>query len=289
MQITKQVHAIKIPFQVKTDLGVLERFVYSYLIIEKQICLIDSGVVSSENVIFDYMGKIGLKPDDISLLILTHSHPDHIGSVKSIKEKSGCKVAAHSGEKSWIEDIDLQAKERSVPNFHSLVEGSVNVDEILKDGDILDLGENLTVKIIHTPGHSEGSISLLMEENGVLITGDVIPIKGDLPIYDDFRASIQSIEKLREIEGINILLASWDDPKEGDEAYKVMDEGLNYLKQIHKSVGNIADDNQNLDSLEFCKLVLKDLGIPEMAANPIVARSFQENLKTLKVRLSYEY
>lgn len=107
MQITEHVHAIKIPFQVKTDSGILERFVYTYLITGKQICLIDSGVVSSEGVIFDYMAKMGLKPDDIYLMILTHSHPDHIGSAKSIKEKSGCKVAAHSGEISWIENVDL--------------------------------------------------------------------------------------------------------------------------------------------------------------------------------------
>lgn len=281
MQITKHVHAIKIPFQVKTDTGLLERFVYSYLIIGNQICLIDSGIVSSEDIIFNYMKKIGLNPEDISLLILTHSHPDHIGSAKSITAKSGCKVAAHSGERSWIEDIELQAIERPVPNFHSLVEGSVDVDETLEDGDILDLGYTISLKIIHTPGHSEGSISILMEENGVIITGDVIPIKGDLPIYDDFRESIQSIEKLKEIEGIKVLLASWDDPKEGNEVYKVMDEGLDYLKQIHMSVEEMRSENPDLDSLEFCKMVLKNLGIPEMAANPIVARSFQANLRVL--------
>jgi glyoxylase-like metal-dependent hydrolase (beta-lactamase superfamily II) len=185
MQITKHVHAIKIPFQVKTELGILERFVYSYLIAGKQICLIDSGIVSSEDVIFDYIEKIGLNPGDISLLILTHSHPDHIGSAKSIKKKSGCKVLAHPNEKSWIEDVDLQERERPVPNFHSLVDGSVKVDEILENGDVLNLGENISLKIIHTPGHSEGSISLLIPEEGVLFTGDVIPIKGDLPIYDD--------------------------------------------------------------------------------------------------------
>lgn len=225
------------------------------------------------------MDNIGLKPENISLLILTHSHPDHIGSAKSIKEKSGCKVAAHSGEISWIKDIELQAKERPVPNFHSLVEGSVNVDEILKDGDVLNLGENISLKVIHTSGHYEGSISLLMEKHGVLIKGDVIPIKGDLPIYDDFKSSIHSIEKLKEIKGINVLLSSWDDPKENNEAYNVMEEGLAYLKQIHRSVSKIADGNQKLDSLEFCRMVLNDLGIPEMAANPIVARSLQTNLR----------
>lgn len=281
MQITEHVHAIKIPFQVKTDSGILERFVYTYLITGKQICLIDSGVVSSEGVIFDYMAKIGLKPDDIYLMILTHSHPDHIGSAKSIKEKSGCKVAAHSGEISWIENVDLQAKERPVPNFHSLVEGSVNVDEILEDKDILDLGNDLSLKIIHTPGHSQGSISLLIEEEGVLLTGDVIPIKGDLPIYDDSAKSMESIRKLKEIKGIEILLSAWDEPQEGNEVYRTMDEGINYLKQVHLSVSKIANENSNLDPLKFCKLVLKDLGIPEMAANPIVARSFQSNLNNL--------
>lgn len=148
MQITEHVHAIKIPFQVKTESGVLDRFVYAYLIHGEEVCLIDSGVVGSEDVIFDYMQKIGLKPEDISLMILTHSHPDHIGSAKSIKAKSRCKVAAHPTEISWIEDVELQAKERPVPNFHSLVEGPVNVDDTLEDGNVLALDENISLSVI---------------------------------------------------------------------------------------------------------------------------------------------
>ncbi len=282
MQITKHVHSIKIPFQVKTDSGTLNRFVYSYLLVGKKAYLIDSGVVSSEGVIFDYMEKIGLKPADISLMILTHSHPDHIGSAKSIKEKSGCKIAAHSVERSWIEDVELQAKERPVPNFHSLVEGSVDVDEIIEDGDTLDLGENMSLKAIHTPGHSGGSISIFLEEEGILITGDAIPLKGDLPIYDDIETSVDSIKKLRDIEGIKTLLASWDDPREGDEAYNVMDESLDYLQRIHESVIKINKNKQSSEPMDFCKIVLKDLGMPEMAANPIVAMSFQANLKVIE-------
>ena len=278
MEITKNVHAIKIPFQVKTELGTLDRFVYSYLVTGEQVCLIDSGVVASEGVIFDYMEKISLKPENISLMILTHSHPDHIGSAKSIKEKSGCQVAAHSGERSWIEDVELQAKERPVPNFHSLVEGSVNVDITLEEGETVELGKNINLKVIHTPGHSKGSISLLIEEKGVIITGDAVPLKGDLPIYEDIETSVKSIEKLKSIHGIEALLASWDDPRDGDHAYHVMGEALDYLQSIHESVIKISKTNQPADPMEFCKIVLKDLGIPEMAANPIVAQSFQANL-----------
>ena len=282
MQITKHVHSIKIPFQVKTDSGNLNRFVYSYLIYGDNTCLIDSGVVSSEDIIFDYMEKIGLKPTDISLMVLSHSHPDHIGSAKSIKEKSGCKVMAHSGERSWIEDVELQAKERPVPNFHLLVGGSVKVDDVLEDGDVIDLGKNISLKVIHTPGHSKGSISLLMEEEGILFTGDAIPLKGDLPIYDDIESSVISIKKLKAIEEIKTLLASWDDPKRGDHVYQIMDDSLDYLQRIHGSVIKINEKNPSLEPFEFCKMVLKDLGMPEMAANPIVVRSFQSNLKTLE-------
>ncbi|MBI5680421.1 MAG: MBL fold metallo-hydrolase [Methanobacterium sp.] len=282
MEITKHVHAIKIPFQVKTDAGILERFVYSYLINGNEICLIDSGVSSSKEIIFNYMDKIGLRPDDISLMILTHSHPDHIGSAKSIQEKSNCEIAAHQGEIPWIEDVELQEKERPVPNFHSLVEGSVNVNMNLADGDLIDLGGDITLKVIHTPGHSKGSISIFIEEECVLFTGDAVPIKGDLPIYDDFNESIRSVDKLKRIEGINVLLASWDDPQEGIHAYDSMDEGLDYLQNINESVYKINSNNDGLNEIELCMKVLEDLGLPAVAANPIVAKSFQSNLNVLE-------
>jgi Zn-dependent hydrolases, including glyoxylases len=278
MEITKNVHAIKIPFQVKTELGTLDRFVYSYLVTGEQVCLIDSGVVASEGVIFDYMDKIGLKPEDISLMILTHSHPDHIGSAVSVKAKSGCQVAAHSGERSWIEDVELQATERPVPNFHSLVEGPVDVDIILEEEDLVDLGENIILKVIHTPGHSKGSISLLIEGENILITGDAVPLKGDLPIYEDIETSVNSIKKLKSIPKIETLLASWDNPQEGDNVYQIMDDALDYLQNIHESVVKTNKMSPSLEPMEFCKMVLKDLGIPEVAANPIVAQSFQANL-----------
>lgn len=281
MEITEHIHAIKIPFQIKTDSGTLERFVYAYLVYGEKVCLVDSGIASSERVIFNYMEKIGKTPRDISLMILTHSHPDHIGSAKYIQDISGCEVAAHVDERSWIEDVELQYHERPVPNFHSLVEGSVKVDRILEDGNFVDLGENNHLEVIHTPGHSSGSISLFNPQNQILITGDAVPLKGDLPIYEDYTESIRSIERLKEIEDVEVLLASWDDPQRGSEVYKKMDEGLDYLQQIQEVVMKIINDNPSLETMTLCKLVLKNLGLPEQAANPIVARSFQANLSEI--------
>jgi hydroxyacylglutathione hydrolase len=278
MQITDHIHALKVPFHVETPQGKIPRFVYVYLIYGERICLIDSGVASSESIIFDYIKKTGGSPEDISLLVLTHSHPDHIGSAQAVKRASGCKVAAHAAERSWIEDVDVQARDRPVPGFSSLVGGSVKIDRTLQDGDNLDLGKDLTLKVIHTPGHSKGSISLWLQEERALFSADAVPISGDLPIYEDILESARSIKRLRAMEGIEYLLASWDDPRNCEHAYKIMDEGLRYLQSIHEAVLKTAKRSGDLDSMELCRRVLKELGMPETIASPLVARSFQASI-----------
>ncbi len=284
MQVTDHIHALKVPFHVTTPQGKIPRFVYVYLIYGERICLIDSGVVSSEKIIFDYLKKTGRKPEDISLLVLTHSHPDHIGAAKAVKGITGCEVAAHAAERAWIEDVDLQARERPVPGFFSLVGGSGKVDRILKDGDILDLEKGLSLKVIHTPGHSKGSISLWLPEEKALFSADAVPIVGDLPIYEDVLESARSIKKLRALEGIEFLLASWDDPRRREIAYQIMDGGLRYLQRIHEAVRKVEGDSSDLEPMELCRRVLKELGMPETIANPLVARSFQSNLAALDDR-----
>lgn len=281
MKITEHVHAIKIPFHIPVAPGkVLKRFVYSYLIFGSEICLIDSGVMSSDRIIYDYIKETGSSHNDISLLILTHAHPDHIGSAKAIKESAKCVVAAHENAKPWIEDVDLQFKERPVPGFHSLVEGSVQIDRFLHAGESIDL-EHDSLEIIHTPGHSKGSISLFCKKSGVLFTGDAIPQWSDLPIYDDVSASIESINKFKNIPNIKWLLGSWADPKKGEQAYKMIDDGLDYLQGIHNAIIEISDKNVLNDPMELCKQMVAKLKLPEIAINPIVAKSFASHLKIL--------
>jgi len=88
LQITRHIHALKIPFTVKTPSGmVIERSVYVYLIYGKTVCLVDTGVAGSGKMIFDYIERSGRRPEEIFLMVLTHSHPDHIGGAQSIKEE----------------------------------------------------------------------------------------------------------------------------------------------------------------------------------------------------------
>lgn len=125
------------------------------------------------------------EPKEVSTLILTHSHPDHIGAAKSIQSQTGCTIYAHKHEQDWIEDTEQQFNDRPVPGFQTLVEGPVEVDNLVAGGEILELEKNIICKIIHTPGHSKGAISLLFEEEKSLFTADALVFPGDLPIYED--------------------------------------------------------------------------------------------------------
>lgn len=272
MKITSRVRALRIPFQINlAPCVVLPREVYAFVAIGERTAVIDSGVAGSADSILAEAGQV---PD---MLTLTHAHPDHIGAARTIRERTKCTVAAHVNAVPWVENVDLQFKERPVPGFHTLVEGSVPVDRRLNDGDMVDLG-GLTLHVIHTPGHSKDGISLWIEEEGVLITGDAVPLAGDLPIYDNPAALVASIRKLQRLKDVKWMLASWDKPRTGDEAPKIMDDCIAYVDKIGKVVASLADEP---DPMSLCRKAVAELGLPVQAANPLVARTFQSHLRQM--------
>ena len=129
MKIYDRVHQLLIQFNVTPEIA---RYVYVYIIMGKEGCyLVDTGVKGCDKKIGEYIHKFGKNRENINAVLLTHSHPDHIGALKSIKERYSCCVYASRGERDWIEDIDLQYEKRPIPGFYGLVDGSVPVDNIL--------------------------------------------------------------------------------------------------------------------------------------------------------------
>lgn len=269
MQITENVHALKIPFPAST------RFVYAYLIYGKQFCMVDSGIAPAKEMVLDYLRKTGHAPKEVRWLLQTHSHGDHIGLSAEIKRISGCHLVAHGAEKDWIEDIDTQYRERPTPTFRSYVQESAKVDRVVKDGDGLDLGGGENLKVIHTPGHSAGSISFVYSTDGALFSGDAIPVAGGLPIYSDVFVTIQSVRKLKAIKGLKALFSSWHDPIQEEKVYQTMDKALAYMQRVHEVVRQKNADEPSLEPKELTIQVLKGLGIPENLMNPIVVTTIE--------------
>ncbi|MDD1687689.1 MBL fold metallo-hydrolase [Methanoregula sp.] len=285
MLITPSIHALRHTFKIPVAPGItLNRFVYSYLVFGETIILIDTGVAGCEKQIFDYIRSTGRDPSEIALIVLTHAHPDHIGAARAIQGATGCSIAAHPAERAWIEDVELQNRERPVPGFTTLVGGPVQLDFELVNGDSIETDETRAgeLQVLHTPGHSPGSISLFMHSEGALISGDAIPVVGDLPIYDDAPASVLSIKRLRGLTGIGVLLSAWDEPRKGEEAYRQMDRALEYLRKIHETVLASAGDGSP-DIMELTRTTAAALGLPPQAANPLLARTIAANLRARDV------
>jgi hydroxyacylglutathione hydrolase len=286
MQISPLIQPLRIPFQVKSPAGMIfDRFVYVFIHFGREITLIDTGVASSEGMIFDTIRGKGRNPEEISRILLTHSHPDHIGAARAIQEATGCSVGAHPNEISWIEDVNLQERERPVPGFHDLVRGSVHVDHVLRDGDFIHLQDDTVLEVLSCPGHSPGSASFYSRKDGHLFSGDTIPVPGDLPIYDDVAASVRSIQKMSAIPGITRLYSSWDMPREDGQVYQRMSDGLGVIQMVHNTVRKAALSFSSPDPAGIAGIVLAEMGIPATSVNPLMIRSITAHLRLLDVPL----
>lgn len=112
------------------------------------------------------------------------------------------------------------------------------------------------------------------EYDRVLISGDAVPLPGDLPIFTDWRASVDSLARLRQIPGVEWLLSSWDQPRQGEEVQAVLANGQAWLERIRVCVGEEAGKITTTDPLGLCRAVVARLGLPAAAVNPLVAKSF---------------
>lgn len=276
MKITDQVHLLKIDFEIAISPDKkLRRFVNVVIIFGDKITLVDTGVKGSEEKIRQYIEAQGRSFAEVETLILSHTHPDHIGSAATIKELTGCKILVHEAEKEWIENIEIQNQQRPVPGFFDLVDRSAKVDEFLSGGQIIQISGGPTLKIIHSPGHSKGSVNIEFVEDRILFTADSIPLKNDIPNYDNFSGLMRSLENI-ENSDFNILLSSWTEPLfDSGDITSLIEEGKSYMRTIDAVVMECYFSGNNS---EACKMAVAKLGLPPFLATPLVEKAFKSHL-----------
>ena len=137
-----------------------------------KLILIDTGLPRSDKKIVKYIESLGRKPGNVSTIVLTHFHIDHVGTAKKMKEITNAQVAVHEADADFVAGKKAPPKPKNLifKALSSIVKPApVEPELLLKDGD--KVGRFI---VIHTPGHSEGSISLLDSERKVMFAGDAI-------------------------------------------------------------------------------------------------------------------
>lgn len=202
------------------------------LIVEEELTLIDTGLPGSANGIRKYIDNLGRSVEEISLIIITHNHIDHAGGLAELRKITRAQVAAHKNDLNDTENqvaypgfIRRLLRIPSVANLHSnFVLQPADVDIYLEGGEVLKpLGG---LEVIHTPGHTMGSISLYSPKHKLLIVGDAMTLKGKSPwlphksVSSDFQKAIESIEKLADLD-ISTLCVGHSRPLTGDVSIKM--------------------------------------------------------------------
>lgn len=104
----------------------------------------------------------------VKQIIITHAHIDHVGGAMKLRRVTGAPILLNQNDYELLKMLDVQAAWIGMPS-----PGSVEIDQDLKSGDRISAG-SLTAEVMHTPGHTEGSVCLYFPAQQKLIAGDTL-------------------------------------------------------------------------------------------------------------------
>lgn len=183
----------------------------AYLIQCEQPILVDTGLPGDFQLLLRRLEKEGLTLHELAMIVHTHAHADHVGSTHAIKEKADIPTIIHTNDLQWIE------KGANAPAGAKGLTGLIGSwflarrfkpfsTEIIFEGE-MDLNPfGAPAKLIHTPGHTLGSASIVFE-NGEAIIGDLLsgghfggyiqPSKPRFPyLYRDKKNILMNVQRL---------------------------------------------------------------------------------------------
>ena len=193
----------------------------SYLIVEDELTLVDTGHRGSIRLLRLQLAHIGRDLREITRIICTHGHPDHIGGAHEIAHATGARVHMHPADEARLR-IRFREVFAGRPAPGAIIAYLTRLPEHVvpvEDGDVLPpLGG---LHVIHTPGHTPGSICLYSPSRRLVIVGDILQRRrGEVTFpnslfSDDMGLARRSIARVAELDVDTILFAHFPALHEG--------------------------------------------------------------------------
>jgi glyoxylase-like metal-dependent hydrolase (beta-lactamase superfamily II) len=195
--------------------------VYAYLVKEPQLTLIDAGLVGSGRRVAQQVKRLGRSMSDLTRIICTHAHPDHIGGVREIADEREVDILMHpadlAGLKVTLRDAVANRNRGQLIAYFTRHPGEATPVE---DGQVLPVLGGL--QVVHTPGHTPGSICLYAPLHKLLFVGDALQvIRGRVTFAssvfsDDLPLAQASVGRMAELDVETIAFSHYppwrDDP-----------------------------------------------------------------------------
>ncbi len=178
------------------------------------LILVDGGMPKNQDKIIRYINSIGKTVSDLKYILITHSHLDHFGSVYDLKKLTNAKVAINNEGIKYVDGSAGLRMPKARGAKGKLMIVALNLfknfmkpkffkpEMVLKEG-AFPKEFNLNARIIETPGHTNDSISIYMEDSKTLICGDLFDGKSgglNLPnFFEDYISWLNSAKKIKEL------------------------------------------------------------------------------------------
>ncbi|HXW36401.1 MAG TPA: MBL fold metallo-hydrolase [Nitrososphaerales archaeon] len=202
-----------------------------YLVIEDggTVTLVDTGIPPDGKKILAYLAGFGKKPEDVSNMVITHSHIDHIRGAARLKSATGAKVGVHEADADYLSGKKKFKAAGAMGILFAVISPLFSVTPVepdvrLKEGDMVG-----RLRVIHTPGHTPGSAAFFDEAERALFVGDTVryidgKLVGPPPNFTvDMQQAKASMTRLSKLD-FRILLSGHGDPLVADDAAKQVGE-----------------------------------------------------------------
>ena len=192
-----------------------------YLIRGKDVIMIDGGMPNKLKVFKRVLSRLDINPSDIKLVVLTHSHFDHSGSALEIREFTGAKIAIHESEITYLENggmiipkgVNFYGKITKpwlFAIFKKISFPKFKPDILITDEPYPLKAYGIDGNIIHTPGHTVGSISVILDSGEAFVgcmahNGFPFRLRPGLPIYAQDIEAIKKYWKILIDRGIKMI------------------------------------------------------------------------------------